>query len=155
MNAAIALHLAEQDAVPLVVLVGQVARHERGRGAFQEMDYARVFGSFAKHVEEVTDAFRLPEALARAWAAACSGTPGPAVLALPEDMLTDDVTAAVIAPTPVPTPGPSEDHIARAASLLAASERPLILAGGGFAAPQTRAALKALASFLLALEDAQ
>ncbi|MGR3794245.1 thiamine pyrophosphate-binding protein [Vannielia sp. SX4] len=145
MNAAIALHLAEQDAVPLVVLVGQVARHERGRGAFQEMDYARVFGSFAKHVEEVTDAFRLPEALARAWAAALSGTPGPVVLALPEDMLTDDVTAAVIPPTPVPAPGPSEDHIARAASLLAAAQRPLILAGGGFAPVEGRAALKALA----------
>ncbi len=145
MNAAIALHLAEQDAVPLVVLVGQVARHERGRGAFQEMDYARVFGSFAKHVEEVTDAFRLPEALARAWAAALSGTPGPAVLALPEDMLTDDVTASALGAAPVPVPGPSEDHIARAASLLARSRRPLIIAGGGFAPVSTRAALRRLA----------
>ncbi|MCO6381561.1 thiamine pyrophosphate-binding protein [Oceanicola sp. 502str15] len=145
MNAAIALHLAEQDAVPLVVLVGQVARFERGRGAFQEMDYARVFGSFAKHVEEVTDAFRLPEALARAWAAAQSGTPGPAVLALPEDMLTDDVTAAVIPPISVPVPGPSQADITRAAQMLSKAERPLIIAGGGFAAPATRAALKALA----------
>ncbi|SIN99538.1 thiamine pyrophosphate-binding protein [Vannielia litorea] len=145
MNAAIALHLAEQDAVPLVVLIGQVARHERGRGAFQEMDYARVFGSFAKHVEEVTDANRLPEALARAWLAAQSGTPGPAVLALPEDMLTDEATAPVLAAAPVPVPGPSAKVIARAAEMLSRAERPLIIAGGGFAPLERRAALKALA----------
>lgn len=146
-NAAVALHLAEQDAVPLVVLIGQVARFERGRGAFQEMDYARVFGSFAKHVEEVNDGARLPEALARAYAAAQSGTPGPAVLVLPEDMLSDAVEAPAELP-PATRPArsaPMPEDLAEAARLLAASERPLIIAGGGFARPESRAALAALA----------
>ncbi len=38
-NASIAVHMAEQDAVPLVLLIGQVARADLGRGAFQEIDY--------------------------------------------------------------------------------------------------------------------
>ena len=144
-NASIALHLSEQDAVPLVVLVGQVARHERGRGAFQEMNFNRVFGSFAKSVEEVNDAARLPEALARAFAAAQSGTPGPAVVVLPEDMLEDETDAPVVGPIPRPRALPGVEDVARAAEMLAAAERPLILAGGGFARPEDRAALAALA----------
>jgi acetolactate synthase I/II/III large subunit len=38
-NGSIAVHVAQQDAVPVVVLIGQVSREERGRGAFQEVDY--------------------------------------------------------------------------------------------------------------------
>ena len=47
-NASIAVHLANQDAVPLVLLVGQVARFERGRGAFQEVDYQQMFGWYLR-----------------------------------------------------------------------------------------------------------
>ena len=64
-NLSIALHLAEQDAVPLVALIGQVARWERGLGAFQEVDYGRFFGEMAKGVWEVNDADRLPETASR------------------------------------------------------------------------------------------
>ena len=100
-NASIAVHLAQQDAVPLVLLVGQVARFERGRGAFQEVDYGQMFGDMAKGVWEVWDADHLPEVVARAWHVAQSGTPGPVVIALPEDMLGDDTGAPVIGPMPV------------------------------------------------------
>jgi len=66
-NAAIAIHTAEQDAVPLVVLIGQVARQDRGRGAFQEVDYGQTFADMAKGVWEVSDAGQLPEVVARAF----------------------------------------------------------------------------------------
>ena len=144
-NAAIALHLAEQDAVPLVALIGQVARHERHRGAFQEVDYAAFLGPICKHVEEVHDPDRLGEALARAFHAARGGTPGPVALALPEDMLEAAVSAPVPGPHPVAVPGPDAGAVAEAAAMLAASKRPLIVAGGGMASPTGRAALARLA----------
>src|ERR1700674_3385915 len=53
-NAAIAVHTAQQDAAPFVLFVGQVERADRGRNAFQEVDYAKMFGGMAKWVVEVT-----------------------------------------------------------------------------------------------------
>ena len=92
-NASIAVHTAEQDADPLVLFVGQIERKDRGRGAFQEVDYRQTFGDMAKWVAEVDDPARLPEVAARAYHLACSGTPGPVVIALPEDMLFDATEA--------------------------------------------------------------
>ena len=144
-NAAIALHLAEQDAVPLVALIGQVARHERGRGAFQEVDYGQMLGRIAKGVWEVHDADRLGETVARAFAVAQSGTPGPVAVVLPEDML-GDMTEAVVPSAPViARTGPGAGDVARAAEMLAKAERPLVIAGGGLAHPEGRAALRRLA----------
>ena len=82
-NASIGIHVAEQDAVPLVLFIGQVARADLGRMAFQEVDYKRFFGGMAKHVVEVTDAEQLPEEAAKAFAIAEGGTPGPVVVSLP------------------------------------------------------------------------
>ncbi|MBK0400252.1 acetolactate synthase [Limibaculum sp. M0105] len=140
-NASIAIHLAQQDATPLVALIGQVARDERGRGAFQEVDYAAMFGTIAKAVWEVADADHLPEVLARAWQTAQAGTPGPVVISLPEDMLGDETSVPVVPPLPLPSARPAADEVARAAALLARAERPLLIAGGALAHGTSRAAL--------------
>ncbi|MFO7856404.1 MAG: thiamine pyrophosphate-binding protein [Paracoccaceae bacterium] len=140
-NLSIALHLAEQDAVPLVALIGQVARWERGLGAFQEVDYGRFFGEMAKGVWEVNDADRLPETLARAVRLSMSGTPGPVVIALPEDMLSDETEARAMGPLPVASAPPGAEAVDRAAAMLAKAERPLLIAGSGCASPQGREAL--------------
>ncbi|MCH8169197.1 MAG: acetolactate synthase [Proteobacteria bacterium] len=140
-NVSIAIHLAQQDAVPLVVLIGQVARFERGRGAFQEIDYTAMFGAIAKGVWEVTDAGRLPEVAARAWHAAQAGTPGPALIVLPEDMLRDRTDATVIAPHPVVRASPSAAEIDAVIAMLEAAERPLLIAGGMLTDAAGRAAL--------------
>ncbi|MHA1153103.1 MAG: thiamine pyrophosphate-dependent enzyme [Alphaproteobacteria bacterium] len=144
-NASIAVHMAEQDAVPLVLLIGQVARADLGRGAFQEIDYAKAFGAIAKGVWEVRDAEQLPEVLARAFHLALSETPGPCVIALPEDMLSDAVAAEVVAPLPLAQASPSARDIEAAIALLAESERPLVIAGGRATEPAGRATLQAAA----------
>jgi len=144
-NAAIAVHMAEQDAVPLVLLIGQVARADLGRGAFQEIDYGQAFGAIAKGVWEVREAERLPEVLARAFHLALSETPGPCVIALPEDMLSDAVAAEVVAPLPLAQASPSARDIEATIALLAESERPLVIAGGRATEPAGRAALQAAA----------
>src|SRR3546814_13801982 len=63
--------------------------------AFQEIDYRRMFGQLAKWVAEIDDARRIPEMVSRAFHTATSGRPGPVVLALPEDMLSEAVPAPV------------------------------------------------------------
>ena len=90
-HAATGIHTARQDSTPLIMLVGQVARDERGRESFQELDYEAVFGPMAKWAFELDDPERIPEVLARAYTEATSGRPGPVVLALPEDVLAAEV----------------------------------------------------------------
>jgi acetolactate synthase-1/2/3 large subunit len=90
-HASVGVHTAFQDSTPMILLVGQVARRMLGREAFQELDYTRVFGGLAKWAAEVDDPRRVPELVARAFLVARSGRPGPVVLALPEDMLSEEV----------------------------------------------------------------
>ena len=94
-NASIGVHTAFQDSTPLILFVGQVASDQRDREAFQELDYRQMFGpgtlGLAKWVGEVQHADRLPEYVARAFHTAMQGRPGPVVLVLPEDMLTQAV----------------------------------------------------------------
>ncbi|MET1113660.1 MAG: thiamine pyrophosphate-dependent enzyme [Comamonas sp.] len=145
MNASIAIHSAQQDAVPLVVFVGQVERVHRHMDAFQEVDYEKVFGSMAKWVVEVRDGARLADTVAQAFHAAASGTPGPVVVALPEDMLEDLSDGAAAAPFALPQGGASAAQLAQVAQLIAQAQRPLLIAGGLLKGEAGQAALRAAA----------
>ncbi|MCD0505186.1 thiamine pyrophosphate-binding protein, partial [Bordetella petrii] len=102
-NASIGVHTAFQDSTPMILLVGQVGRDMIEREAFQEIDYRRMFGPFVKWVAQIDVTARVPEFMARAYAVAQSGRPGPVVLALPEDMLTESAfPVEVPAASPVP-----------------------------------------------------
>jgi acetolactate synthase-1/2/3 large subunit len=129
-NAAAGVHIAQQDSTPLILFVGQVARRMREREAFQELDYRAVYGSIAKWATEIDDPARIPELVSRAFYTATSGRPGPVVIALPEDMLTERaIVADAPAFAPVETsPGPHE--MKRFAELLAQAQRPIVLLGG-------------------------
>ncbi|HEX8109319.1 MAG TPA: thiamine pyrophosphate-binding protein, partial [Kofleriaceae bacterium] len=105
-HAAIGVHTAAQDSTPMVLLVGQIERWAADRETFQEVDYRQMFGPLAKWVAQVDRAERVPEYLARAFHVAMSGRPGPVVLALPEDMLTDAVRVADAAPAVAIQPAP-------------------------------------------------
>src|SRR5918993_4415040 len=100
-NAYPGIHIARQDSTPLIMFVGQVGRAMREREAFQEIDYRAVFGPLAKWATEVDDPARLPEIVSRAFHVATSGRPGPVVIALPEDMLTEE---AIVADAPAYEP---------------------------------------------------
>ena len=73
----------------MILFVGDVARGMQGREGFQEIDFPAFFSPIAKWAARIDDAARIPEFIARAYATAISGRPGPVVLALPEDMLAD------------------------------------------------------------------
>src|SRR6201987_3217064 len=129
-NASPGIHIARQDSTPLVMFVGQVARDMREREAFQEIEYRAMFGSTTKWATEMDDPARIPEIVSRAFYTAANGRPGPVVVSLPEDMLTervgvDDATAY----QPVETsPGPAE--MAQFAELLGAARSPILILGG-------------------------
>ena len=88
-NAASGIHIAQQDSTPMILFVGQIGKEMYGRDAFQEVDYQQFFGGMAKLVVEVQQADRLPEIVSRAYHTAMSGRPGPVIIALPENMLTE------------------------------------------------------------------
>lgn len=102
-NASIGLHTAFQDSTPMVLFVGDVDSKTRDREAFQELNYHSFFGpstqGMAKRVERIDDPARIPEYVARAFATAMNGRPGPVVLVLPEDILTQSVTRHAITGT--------------------------------------------------------
>jgi acetolactate synthase-1/2/3 large subunit len=147
-NASIGVHLAEQDASALVLFVGHVPRHEIGRDAFQEVDYAKTFADLAKWVAVVHDPERLPEIVAQAFAIALSPTPGPVIVVLPEDVLDEPTTAAVVAPRPLLGIGSAPTIAAAIAPLVAGAERPLLVVGGAFASADARAVLEQAADVL-------
>jgi acetolactate synthase-1/2/3 large subunit len=148
-NATIGVHTAFQDSTPLVLFVGDVASDARDREAFQEMDFAAFLGpgtkGMAKRVERIDDARRIPEYVARAFATAMNGRPGPVVLVLPEDMLTQSVQAAPL-PRVEPVQGWSDPGALRSLrELLLQAQKPLVIAGGGGWTPQSAAALQRFA----------
>ncbi|MGS0979551.1 thiamine pyrophosphate-binding protein [Burkholderia glumae] len=130
-HASIGVHTAFQDSTPMILLVGQCARGHLDREAFQEIDYRRMFGELAKWVAQIDDARRIPEYLSHAFHLATSGRPGPVVLALPEDVLSEPY-----APQPAPpaakriAAAPSEAQLAELRERLARAERPMVIAGG-------------------------
>jgi len=129
-NASIGIHTAFQDSTPMVILVGQVARYQIDREAFQEVDFRRMFAPLAKWVAQIDMAERVPELINQAFQIAVSGRPGPVVLALPEDMLRDRCTAAVAGPYRAVRAHPGAADLAELRRLLAAAERPMMLVGG-------------------------
>ncbi len=129
-NASSGVHVARQDSTPLVLFVGQIARGHRDREAFQEIDYRAFFGPVAKWAAEIDQTERIPEYVNRAFHVATSGRPGPVVLALPEDMLSECRDTAVLLPTAIPLSGPGEADTARLLDELTKAERPLVIAGG-------------------------
>lgn len=144
-HASVGVHTAMQDSTPLLLLVGQVARGDRGREAFQEVDYEAMFAPLAKWAVEVDDATRLPEIMARAFHVATSGRPGPVVVALPEDMLAERVEVADGEPYAVTRPAARQEQVVAALDLLEQAERPLLVVGGGGWSPQAALDAAALA----------
>ncbi len=129
-NAAIAVHTAQQDGVPFLLLVGQVAARDLRRDAFQEIDYGRMFGGVAKWTAEIADPAQAAATLLRAIQVATTGTPGPVVIALPEDVLTAATTAGPVLPQARVRAEPAGEDLRTLRDWLAAAERPLVLAGG-------------------------
>ncbi len=131
-NASIGVHVAHQDSQAMILFVGDVARDAQGREGFQEVDFTAFFGPICKWAARIDDPRRIPEYVARAYATAISGRPGPVVLALPEDMLVEQVPAS-LAPRPQavrPVQAVCPDAMGTLFALIADAARPVAIIGG-------------------------
>jgi acetolactate synthase-1/2/3 large subunit len=130
-NMAIGVHNARQDSTPMLAVAGQVNRGFLGREAFQEVDLVAAMRPFCKWAAQVGTAAEVPEAVARALAAATRGRPGPAFISLPQDVCDEEAGADPVplaSPPRPPAPGEAVEEIVER---MAAARRPLIFAGGG------------------------
>ncbi|MFB0613409.1 thiamine pyrophosphate-binding protein [Aurantiacibacter poecillastricola] len=130
-NASIGVHVAMQDSQPMILFIGDVDRSMRDREGFQEIDFPAFFAPIAKWSARIDDARRIPEYIARAWSTAISGRPGPVVLALPEDMLHEDVLDTPVRPAVTrPAQAPCPDVMATAMQMIGDAAAPLAIVGG-------------------------
>jgi acetolactate synthase-1/2/3 large subunit len=129
-NASAGVHVAFQDSTPMILFIGDVARGDRDREGFQEIDFPAFFSPIAKWSARIEDARRIPEYVARAYRAATAGRPGPVVLALPEDMLRDEVEAVDRPPVPPLAEEPDPGAVEAMFALLKEAASPIAIVGG-------------------------
>jgi acetolactate synthase-1/2/3 large subunit len=114
----------------MILFIGQVARDQQYREAFQEVDFRQMFGPLAKWVVQIDDTRRIPELISQAFHRAVNGRPGPVVVALPEDMLTEMAEVSDAGPFKRVLMTPAAEQMAAMQQLLERSARPLMVLGG-------------------------
>lgn len=129
-NASIGVHVAMQDSQPMILFIGDVDRSMRDREGFQEVDFSAMFGPLCKWAARIDSAERIPEYVARAYATAMAGRPGPVVLALPEDMLLDEVVARDRPYVTPPEQDPDGEAMQVFMDLLKDATDPIAIVGG-------------------------
>ena len=129
------LATAMMDSVPMVAITGQVPRAAIGRDAFQETDTTGITLPITKHNYLVMDTADIPRIMSEAFHIARTGRPGPVLIDLPRDVLTEsddfDYPEQVDLPSYKPTMEGHGQMIKRAAQLIAESQRPLLMVGHG------------------------
>ncbi len=138
---------------PMVAVVGDTHRGHSWKNMTQETAQAEILRPACKALIRVEVVSRIPELVARAFAVATSGRPGPVVLIVPEDVAhgahgfaDEDFEADPrYQSAPALRCAPDAESLARAAEMLTAAERPLILAGGGVHLSGAAGALTAFA----------
>jgi acetolactate synthase-1/2/3 large subunit len=139
--------------IPVIALAGDTNRAHSWKNMTQECRQTEILRPAVKELIRIEETSRIPELTRRAFAVATSGRPGPVLLDVPEDVChgSCDFTADdfAIDPTTLAAPSrrsrPDRADIARAARLIAAAKRPLLLVGGGIHTSQAYAALLAFA----------
>lgn len=124
---------------PLVVIVGDSHRDHSWKNMTQESRQLDILRPACKEVIRVEAVHRIPELLRRAFRVATSGRPGPVIVDVPEDVahgtfgFDDDAFRADAACECAPSARcrPDAASLALAASMIAAAQKPILLAGGG------------------------
>ena len=129
-HASIGVHTAQQDATPMILFVGEIAREDRHRRAFQEVDLTQTFADLAKGVLRIDMPSRAGELVDRAFQLSLSGRPGPVIVGLPEDVLGESCSWAPLAVPAAPSLGVAGGAIDDIAIRLQAASRPLVWLGG-------------------------
>src|SRR5690554_2682287 len=136
-NAITGIATAHMDSIPMVVISGQVASTAVGTDAFQETDMIGISRPIVKHSFIIKHPAEIPEVIRKAFYIAESGRPGPVVVDIPKDMTNVVDKYEYHFPKKVklrsytPATRGHSGQIRKAAEMMLAARRPLILAGGG------------------------
>ena len=147
-NAASGIHIAQQDSTPMILFVGQIGKEMYGRDAFQEVDYQQFFGGMAKLVVEVQQADRLPEIVSRAYHTAMSGRPGPVIIALPENMLTEKTKNKPVGYINNLSSAPSTSDLAQLIEDIKSADNPILIIGGSVWSSEASKDLESISEML-------
>ncbi|MHB1004520.1 MAG: thiamine pyrophosphate-binding protein [Chloroflexota bacterium] len=153
-NTAVGLGTAYVDSTAVLVLSGETHTHMFGRGVLQEIERQH-WANLSRSLEPLTKRYwlanrveNLPFVMQRAFATMTTGRPGPVMIALPMDVQSDAADVRLPVPSEHVPGGRSRADprlVEKAAEMLLAAERPVILAGGGIALADAHAELLALA----------
>ncbi|MDO9380246.1 MAG: glyoxylate carboligase [Nocardioidaceae bacterium] len=127
------LYTAAADSVPILCITGQAPVAKLHQEDFQAVDIEAVAAPLVKMAMTVKEPGQVPGAFQQAFHLMRSGRPGPVLLDLPIDVQMAEIEfdPATYAPLPVHRPTATRAQAAKAIGMLVASERPLIVAGGG------------------------
>ena len=134
---------------PVIAPCTGVSGHKDGMAAFQETDQVGMMKPVTKWAMRVPYAERVPWAMRRAFSLATNGQPGPIYLDIPFEVGNGRAEVAEYSPAErYIRPAGDPARVAQAATLLAAAERPMIVAGGGARRSGAHAELRALAELV-------
>jgi tartronate-semialdehyde synthase len=144
------LYSAMADSIPILCLTGQAPTARLHKEDFQAVDIAAIAGPVTKLATTVLEPAQVPGAFQQAFHLMRSGRPGPVLIDLPFDVQMTEIAFDIDAyePLPVHKPAASRAQIDKAMDMLAAAERPLIVAGGGNVNPDAPDRLVELAELL-------
>ncbi len=149
-NTVTGIATAYMDSIPLVVLTGQVPTAMIGNDAFQEADIIGITRPCTKHSYLVKDVRDLAGTIKEAFFVATTGRPGPVVIDLPKDVVQGKAEARYPDKVHIPSYNPTyrghPQQIQRAAAMIAAAKRPVILIGGGVIASDAAREVSRLAT---------
>src|SRR5215218_6515278 len=127
------LYSASADSIPILCITGQAPVARLHKEDFQAVDIAAIAKPLAKMAVTVLEAAQVPGVFQQAFHLMRSGRPGPVLIDLPLDVQLAEIEfdAETYTPLPVYKPTASRAQIEKALAMLAAAERPVIVAGGG------------------------
>jgi tartronate-semialdehyde synthase len=127
------LYSAFADSIPILAITGQAPVARLHKEDFQAIDIAAIARPVTKAATTVLEAAQVPGTFQQAFHLMRSGRPGPVLIDLPFDvqMTEIDFDPESYAPLPVYKPAATRAQVEKALDMLAAAERPLIVAGGG------------------------
>jgi acetolactate synthase-1/2/3 large subunit len=143
LNLTTAAAYAHLGAMPMVMLTGQKAIRASRQARFQIVDIVATMRPLTKMATQIVSAPTIPTLVRDAFRVAQQERPGPVHLELPEDIAADEATAEIIAPHTVELPVAPAAAIERAAALIMAAKRPLVMLGAAASRPQLAEPLSA------------
>lgn len=127
------LYSASADSIPILCITGQAPRAKLHKEDFQAINIQEIAGPVTKWAITVMEPAQVPRAFQQAFHLMRSGRPGPVLLDLPIDVQMAEIEfdPDTYEPLPVYKPAASRAQAEKAITMLNASDKPLIVAGGG------------------------